>query len=102
MKCYLISDNVDTLTGMQLAGIEGSVLHDKAEIADKIREVVADEDIAVLAVTEKIEELCPDEIGNIRQSVKRPLVVIIPDRHGSKKNDGSVLKYIGDSVGLNI
>ena len=25
MKMYLISDNIDTLTGMRLAGVEGAV-----------------------------------------------------------------------------
>ena len=27
MKMYLISDNIDTLTGMRLAGVEGEVVH---------------------------------------------------------------------------
>ena len=27
MKMYLISDNVDTQTGMRLAGVEGVVVH---------------------------------------------------------------------------
>ena len=27
MKMYLISDNIDTLTGMRLAGVEGAVVH---------------------------------------------------------------------------
>ena len=26
MKMYLISDNIDTLTGMRLAGVEGEVV----------------------------------------------------------------------------
>ena len=29
MKMYLISDNIDTLTGMRLAGIDGSLAHTK-------------------------------------------------------------------------
>ena len=29
MKMYLISDNIDTWTGMRLAGIEGAVVHEK-------------------------------------------------------------------------
>ena len=28
MKMFLISDNVDTLTGMRLAGVEGCIVHD--------------------------------------------------------------------------
>ena len=102
MKCFLISDNVDTFTGMKLAGVDGVVLHEKAEITEKIRDAVNDKEIAILAVTEKIENICPDEIGNIRKSISRPLVVIIPDRHGSSKENGSVMKYIGESVGLKL
>ena len=29
MKMYLISDNIDTLTGMRLAGIDGVIAHTK-------------------------------------------------------------------------
>ena len=32
MRMYLISDNVDTLTGMRLAGIEGIVVHERDEL----------------------------------------------------------------------
>ena len=31
MKMYLISDNVDTLTGMRLAGVDGIVVHKRDE-----------------------------------------------------------------------
>ena len=31
MKMYLISDNIDTLTGMRLAGVEGEVVHGRRE-----------------------------------------------------------------------
>ena len=29
MKMYLISDNIDTLTGMRLAGVDGIVVHER-------------------------------------------------------------------------
>ena len=29
MKMYLISDNLDTLTGMRLAGVDGIVVHER-------------------------------------------------------------------------
>ncbi|MBQ7783388.1 MAG: ATP synthase subunit F, partial [Oscillospiraceae bacterium] len=31
MKFFLISDNVDTITGMRLAGIEGVLVHEAEE-----------------------------------------------------------------------
>ena len=33
MKMYLISDNIDTLTGMRLAGVEGEVVHGSVDEA---------------------------------------------------------------------
>ena len=32
MKMYLISDNIDTQTGMRLAGIDGVVVHELDEL----------------------------------------------------------------------
>ena len=32
MKMYLISDNVDTYTGMRLAGVDGIVVHERDEL----------------------------------------------------------------------
>ncbi len=32
MKMYLISDNVDTYTGMRLTGVDGCVVHTKDEL----------------------------------------------------------------------
>ena len=34
MKMFLISDNVDTYTGMRLAGVEGVVVHEKEELKE--------------------------------------------------------------------
>ena len=40
MKMYLISDNVDTLTGMRLAGVDGVVVHERDELKEVIRRKV--------------------------------------------------------------
>lgn len=41
MRMFLISDNVDTLTGMRLAGIDGVVVHEKQEIKQALDEVLS-------------------------------------------------------------
>ena len=33
---YLISDNIDTLTGMRLAGVDGIVVHERGELRSAI------------------------------------------------------------------
>ena len=36
MKFYLISDNIDTLMGLRLGGIEGIVVHEKHEVKEAL------------------------------------------------------------------
>ena len=45
---YLISDNIDTYTGMRLAGVEGAVVHEKQELKAEIDKVLADKEIGIL------------------------------------------------------
>ena len=39
MKMYLISDNVDTYTGMRLAGVDGVVVHEREELREALESV---------------------------------------------------------------
>ena len=50
---YLISDNIDTWTGMKLAGVDGAVVHEKEELKQELDKVLADRDIGIVLLTEK-------------------------------------------------
>ena len=41
MRFYLISDNIDTATGLRLAGIEGTVVHEDWEVERALRSAMA-------------------------------------------------------------
>ena len=45
---YLISDNIDTLTGMRLAGVDGIVVHEREELRCAIENAMEDKDIGVI------------------------------------------------------
>ena len=45
MRFYLISDNVDTQVGLRLAGIEGVVVHEPAEVKKALKEAMEMEDV---------------------------------------------------------
>ena len=53
MKMYLISDNVDTLTGMRLAGVDGIVVHERDELKEAIEKAMSDPEIGIVLLTEK-------------------------------------------------
>lgn len=102
MKMYLISDNIDTQTGMRLAGIEGCVLHTADEVSDKLDKVCSDPDIGIVLLTEKLGKLIPDKINNMKMNKPVPLIVEIPDRHGSRDIVNSINNYVREAVGLKL
>ena len=100
MKAYLISDNHDTLVGMRLAGIEGALVHGYEEASGAMADALARSDVAILAVTEKIAELLPDTIQKLREHGELPIVVEIPDRHGTKRSPDFLTKYVREAIGV--
>ena len=53
MKMYLISDNVDTYTGMRLAGVDGVVVHKRDELKKALEDVLSDKTVGIVLLTEK-------------------------------------------------
>lgn len=100
MRAYLISDNHDTLVGMRLAGIAGVVVHGLEETSRAVREAIEMEDVAILAVTEKAAALIPDLMQQLREQSDLPIVVEIPDRHGTKRGSDFLTKYVRDAIGV--
>ncbi len=102
MKFYLISDNIDTHMGMRLAGVQGVVVHEADEVNAELDKVMADEEIAVVLITEKLVKLCHDRIYDIKLKCRSPLIVEIPDRHGTSHITENLNKYVSDAVGIKL
>lgn len=100
MKMFLISDNVDTLIGLRLAGVKGVVVHEKEEIIKSFENAFKNKQIQVVLITEKLSDIVSDFILDIRLNRRYPLIVEIPDRHGAKKPSDSILKFIEESMGI--
>ena len=102
MVSYLISDNTDTLVGMRLAGITGVVLHEKNEVLEECKKCLSNKNIGILILTEKIFDLIPDDVMQAKLKRKFPLIVEIPDRHGLRRDEDFITKYINESIGISI
>lgn len=102
MKFYLVSDNVDTLMGMRLSGIDGVVIHTEEEVRKTLSEVMHRSDVAVVLMTAKLVSLCPDLIMDLKMNQRQPLIVEIPDRHGNGKTSNSITKYVRDAIGIKL
>lgn len=102
MKMYLISDNVDTVTGMKLAGVDGVVAHEKEELLEAVDRVAKDKEIGILLFTEKLALQYTDIINNFKLTHRQPLVLEIPDRHGSTKRADFITAYINEAIGVKL
>ena len=80
MKMYLISDNIDTQTGMRLAGVDGVVVHEREELRTALETALADKEIGILLLTEKFGREFPEIVDEVKLHHKVPLIVEIPDR----------------------
>ena len=83
MKMYLISDNVDTYTGMRLAGVDGIVVHERDELKKALEDVLSDKSVGIVLLTEKFGRE-------------------IPDRHGTGRKKDFITSYITEAIGLKL
>ena len=102
MQMYLISDNVDTYTGMRLAGVDGIVIHSKKHLKEQLEKVMANKEIGVVLITEKLSSEFPDIIAEIKLHRRQPLIVEIPDRHGSGRKEDFITSYVSEAIGLKL
>ncbi len=103
MRFHVISDNEDTLVGLRLAGIDGVIVHNEEEAQQEINKAMAKADeIAVVLVAEKVVDMCPDFVYDLKLNRKRPLIVEIPDRSGNGRTKESITRYVREAVGIKI
>lgn len=102
MKMYLISDNVDTYTGMRLAGVEGCVVHEKPELRAELEKAVADKSIGIILLTEKFGHEFPELIDDVKLNRRLPLIIEIPDRHGTGRKTDFITSYVNEAIGIKL
>ncbi len=102
MRMYLISDNVDTYTGMKLSGVNGVVVHTRLELKDQLDKVLADKTIGIILITEKLSNEYPEIINDVKLNRRIPLIVEIPDRHGTGRKPDFITAYVNEAIGLKL
>lgn len=99
---FLISDNVDTLTGMRLAGVEGCIVHERAELRKALEDAIANKENGIILLTEKFGREFPDIIDDVRLNRRLPLLIEIPDRHGTGRKPDFITSYVSEAIGIKL
>lgn len=102
MKMFCISDNIDTQIGMRLSGIEGVVVHESEEVEAELKKTCKNKEIGIVLISEKLMKLCPKLIYDMKLHRKFPLIVEIPDRHGTAHISDHITDYVREAIGVKI
>lgn len=102
MKSFLISDNRDTWVGMRLTGIDGVLVRDRENALKAIKNAMQDEEVGILILTERVVDMAEDEVMELKMKCKTPLIIEIPDRHGTIRESDVITDYIRNSIGIRI
>lgn len=102
MRFYLLSDNIDTLMGMRLAGIDGKVVHGPQEVAKALDEAMETENVGIVLMTEIAMKQCPEKVMDYKLNRATPLIVEIPDRHATANISDTISKYLAEAVGIKL
>lgn len=102
MKMFLISDNGDTLTGMRLAGVEGVVVRTRDELRAALEQALADKELGILLLMERFGREFPELIDDVKLHHRLPLIVEIPDRHGTGRAPDFITSYVNEAIGLKL
>ncbi len=100
MRAFLVSDNHDSLAGLRMAGIGGVVVSGAEDARAALRSSLEQKDLGILLVTEKVAAWVPEDVRRLRESGELPLVVEIPDRHGTSRGQDFLTRYVRDAIGV--
>lgn len=100
MRAFLVSDNHDSLVGLRMAGIGGVVVAGAEDARAALRSALGMRDLGILLVTEKVVAWIAEDVRRLREGGELPLVVEIPDRHGTSRGPDFLTRYVREAIGV--
>ena len=68
----------------------------------ELDKVLADKEIGIVLLTEKFGREFPDIIDDVKLNRKLPLIIEIPDRHGTGRKPNFITDYVNEAIGLKL
>lgn len=101
MKTFILSDHDDAIIGMRLAGVEGLLIKGKDEAERALEEVLENQEIQILMVSDNVNALLEEKLLDIKINKTQPLIVEISTKNGMQRPD-NLTNVIKESIGLRI
>ena len=101
MRYYVIGDE-DTVLGLRLAGVEGSVVGNREDAEATFDSVLQDHDYGIILITERIAELIREKVDRYVFSEQFPLILEVPDRHGRLEGKLGLREMVNRAIGISV
>jgi V/A-type H+-transporting ATPase subunit F len=101
MKYYAIGDE-DAVLGFGMVGVAGEVVSNAEEAETAFEQALADSDVGIVLITERIAELIRTTVDRYVYTVRFPLIVEIPDRQGRIAGKKGIRELVNESVGIKL
>lgn len=102
MKEYIITDNIQALTGMQLVGVDGVLIDEETKFEDAFRAVLADDTIGVLMISPQLIASHQKQVDDVRFNRSKPLIVEIQGPAEYAHSQSSIQSTIQSAIGISI
>lgn len=101
MKYYAIGDE-DAVLGFGMVGVRGRRARNASEAAQAFKEALADRDIGIILITERIAELIRPQVDRYVFSKEFPLIVEIPDWEGKLSSRPPIREMVNAAIGIKL
>ncbi|MEJ2664792.1 MAG: V-type ATP synthase subunit F [Spirochaetia bacterium] len=101
MKYFIIGDE-DAVLGFGMVGVKGRTANNRAQAEAAFKEALADNEVGILIITERIAELIRPQVDQFIFNEKFPLIVEIPDRKGPVAGRPTLRKMVNDAIGITL
>ena len=101
MRLFLVSDKLDPVIGMRLAGVEGACLRSSADMEKALCDAAANAEIGVILYTAGVREACAETVARLQRQT-HPLLLEIPDGENETGSTSSITQYIQEAVGIRL
>lgn len=102
MKQYVIADNIQTITGMRLAGISGVMIGEDDDFTQALDQAVSDDEIGIIMISPALIKAHQQAVDAIRFNRSTPLIVEIEGPLEDPDGKTSIAETIQHAIGISL
>ncbi|HPS54542.1 MAG TPA: V-type ATP synthase subunit F [Sedimentisphaerales bacterium] len=101
MKYVIIGDE-ETVLGFGIVGVSGKTATTPDEASRAFQSAIEDKQTGIVIVTEHVADMMRPIVDRYLFTDSFPLVVEIPDRHGSKSDRPGIKELVNTAIGIKL